>query len=68
MAKDEVINESNSNLLNTVYNSKQYIQNQEQINCISKILVEHADVPQKLVDWLIDSVKENTKLELQSKK
>lgn len=68
MAKDKVINESNSNLLNTVYNSKQYIQNQEQINCISKILVEQADVPQKLVNWLIDSVKENTKLELQSKK
>ena len=44
------------------------LENQEQINCISKILVEHADVPQKLVDWLIDSVKENTKLELQSKK
>lgn len=51
MSKDENIN------------NEQYLQNQLQINYISKILVEHADVPQKLVDWLIKAVKDNTKFE-----
>lgn len=48
---------------NTVYNNEQYLQNKKQIDCISKVLVEQADVPQKLIDWLIESVRENTKLE-----
>lgn len=58
MSKDENINSNNTNI-----NNEQYLQNQLQINYISKILVEHADVPQKLVDWLIEAVKNNTKFE-----
>ncbi len=40
-----------------------YKQNQMQIDCISRVLIEHADVPKELIDWLIKSVKENTTLE-----
>lgn len=28
-----------------------------------KVLIEHGDVPEKLLDWLISSVKENTIIE-----
>ena len=48
---------------NTLLNNEIYVQNQKQIECISKVLVEHADVPQKLIDWLIQSVRENTIIE-----
>lgn len=47
--------------------SEKYKQNQMQIDCIKKTLIEHADVPEKLINWLIDSVKENTILELKNK-
>lgn len=56
MSKDEILNSNN-------IDNEKYLQNQLQINYISKILVEHADVPQKLVDWLIEAVKDNTKYE-----
>ena len=55
-----------SNLLNKVKFSKEYIQNQMQIDCIKKVLIEHGDVPEKLIDWLVDSVKANTELELKA--
>ena len=54
---------SNSN--NT--NNEKYLQNQMQIDYISKLLVEHADVPQKLIDWLIDAVKYNATFECNNK-
>ena len=44
-------------------NNPEYLQNQMQIGCITKVLVERADVPKKLIDWLIESVKENLKIE-----
>ena len=40
-----------------------YKQNQMQIDCISRVLIEHADVPKELLDCLIKSVRENTTLE-----
>ncbi len=48
---------------NELQASPEYLQNKMQIECITKVLVERADVPQKLVDWLIQSVRENLKLE-----
>lgn len=54
---------SNSN--NT--NNKEYLQNQMQIDCISRLLVEHADVPQQLINWLIEAVRDNTKIECNNK-
>lgn len=48
--------------LSKVKNSKEYIQNQMQIDSIKKILIEHADVPEKLLDWLIQSVEQNATL------
>lgn len=50
-------------VLNKEISDEEYIENQKQIDCISKVLVEHADVPKKLIDWLIDAVKKNTIIE-----
>jgi len=54
------------NSLDEVRNSEEYIQNQKQIDCITKVLIEHSDVPKQLVDWLIESVQENVALEYES--
>lgn len=48
--------------LNSSQRKKLYIQNEIQINCIKKILVERAEVPEVLIDWLIKSVEENVLL------
>lgn len=42
--------------------NEEYKQNQMQIDCIKKVLIEHADVPEKLLNWLIDSVQKNVEL------
>ncbi len=42
-----------------VKNSKEYIQNKMQIDCIKDILINHADVPEKLLDWLIEATEKN---------
>ena len=63
MSKNVVLNKANSDEINRFYTNEEYLQNQKQIDCISKVLVEHADVPKKLVDWLIESVRNNTKIE-----
>lgn len=42
--------------------SEEYIQNKMQIDCIKDILINHADVPEKLITWLIDAVEKNTML------
>jgi len=42
---------------------EEYKQNQMQIDCIKKVLIKHTDVPETLLNWLIDSVKANTILE-----
>ncbi len=39
---------------------KEYQKNKKQIDIITKTLVEHADVPQELIDSLIECVEENT--------
>lgn len=48
--------------LNSSQRTKLYIQNEMQINCIKKVLVERAEVPEILIDWLIKSVEENVLL------
>lgn len=55
-------NKSYLKKLNKIKNSEQYRQNEMQINCIKKVLIEHSDVPPKLLDWLIESVEQNTML------
>lgn len=50
-------------LIKKLNKSEDYKQNQMQIDCIKKVLIEHADIPETLIDWLINSVKENTILE-----
>lgn len=57
------IDKTNSKALKKLMNNREYQQNKMQINCITKVLVEHADVPQKLIDWLIQSVQDNVVIE-----
>lgn len=52
--------------LNKIRKSPEYQQNQMQIDCIKRVLIENADVPEILLNWLIDSVKSNTSLELKT--
>jgi len=47
---------------NEIEKSEEYIQNKKQIDCIKKVLIERANVPKKLIDWLIETVQENEKL------
>lgn len=56
-----------SNLSN-IQNLKEFKQNEMQINCIKKVLIEHADVPPKLIDWLIESVQKNVVLQYKTEK
>lgn len=65
-AKSNVKENENIKSLNKVRKSPEYQQNQMQIDCIKKVLIEHADVPEVLLNWLIDSVKDNTSLEIKT--
>ncbi len=56
-------NKSFQKNLSQIRQSPQYKENQKQIEIISKVLVENADVPQELVHKLIQSVQENASLE-----
>ena len=38
---------------------KKYKDNEKQISCIKKVLIEHSDVPIKLLEWLITASSEN---------
>lgn len=49
--------------LQSFRNNTEYAYNERQINIITDLLVEHADVPKALVDLLIDSVKKNVAIE-----
>lgn len=70
MSKDKICNrctnETNYKNLKKIQKNPEYIQNQKQIDCITKVLVEHSDVPPKLIDWLIKSVEENATLKYKS--
>lgn len=60
---DEKSEEIYSKSLLEVQNTPEYKLNAMQIDCIKRVLVDRADVPEKLVSWLIDAVKNNTVLE-----
>lgn len=49
--------------IHKIQNIPEYKLNEMQIMCIKKILIEKADVPEKLISWLIDAVRNNTALE-----
>lgn len=59
------------NKLNNIYfksikkiqTTDEYKQNNSQIYTLRKIIIENCYVPETLVDWLIESVAENTALE-----
>ena len=62
------------NKLNNIYfksikkiqTTDEYKQNNSQIYELRKIIIENCLVPEALVDWLIESVAENTALEYES--
>lgn len=55
--------ENNLKAIEKVKRSNEYQLNQMQIEIIKKLLVEHADVPQEILDTLISSVQKNVSLE-----
>lgn len=48
--------------------SYEYKENEKQIECITNILVEHADVPYEIIEMLVESVQENVALEYELSK
>lgn len=60
MSKDKIHN--SESIFKNLEENSEYVENQKQIDCITKVLVEHSDVPQKLIDWLIEAVEENATL------
>ena len=52
--------------LEKIRNTPEYLQNQMQIDVIRKTLIENAHVPERLVDWLVESVQENTAMEYEA--
>lgn len=57
------INEIYFQSIESVYNNPEYIQNKMQIDVIKKTLIEQTYASEKLIDWLIESVEENTAIE-----
>jgi len=57
----------NNDKIREIINSDEYIHNKMQIDCIKDVLVNHSDVPEKLVDWLINAVEKNTELVSEAK-
>lgn len=49
--------------LNQIENNQEYKRNQKQINFIIKMLVEDTDVPQEVLEMLIEYVQENVAIE-----
>lgn len=46
-----------------VHEDPEYIQNEIQINSIRNLIAQQSGVSEKLLDWLIESVEENTAIE-----
>lgn len=67
LSKEEKINKKVDEIyfksIEKVHSSPEYIQNKMQIDVIKQTLIEQNYVSEKLVDWLIESVEENTALE-----
>lgn len=61
-------NEKYFKCIKKAQNSQEYIENEKQIECITNILVERADVPYEIVALLIESVQENVAIEYESLK
>lgn len=67
MFNNKTNDDNKSKNLNKVYNSPKYKENELKIKCIKKALIEHAYVPEELINSLIDSVEQNIILELNNK-
>ena len=69
MLKNKDINKPKESLnlsskqINKLRNIDEYRKNETQINIIKKVLTEHCDVSESVVNSLINAVKENTIIE-----
>ncbi len=61
------INEKYFKSIDKIRQSDEYKENEKQIEYITKILVEHADVPRDIIEMLIEAVQENVALEYELK-
>lgn len=62
------INEKYFKSIKKTRQSHEYQENEKQIKCITRILVEHVDVPREIIELLIESVQENVALEYELSK
>lgn len=62
MSKDKIYNKTKFKNIKNFQEIPEYIENKKQIDCITKVLVEHSDVPPKLINWLIEAVEKNATL------
>lgn len=60
--KDE-INKIHTETTKKVHEKTEFEQNNMQIRTIRDVLIRNLDVPEELIDWLINSVEENKDLE-----
>lgn len=61
--KKSSINENYFESIQKTRQSLEYKENEKQIEYITNILVEHADVPLELIEMLVEYVQENVALE-----
>lgn len=62
------INEKYFKSIQKARQTHEYKENEKQIECITNILVEHADVPYEIIEMLVESVQENVALEYELSK
>lgn len=63
---EKKLNKIFCNSIQKAQQTTEYKQNEMEINCIKNVLINNADVPEKLVSWLIDAVEENKALEYEA--
>lgn len=61
--KKNSINENYFESIKKTRQSLEYKENEKQIEYITNLLVEHADVPYEIIEMLVESVQENVALE-----
>ena len=59
-------NEEYFKSLNKIKTNSEYQNNKKQIEYITKILVDHADVPRDIIESLIECVQENVAIEYEN--
>lgn len=56
-------NKNYSKYLKKIRETSEYKKNKLQIDCIKKVLIEHAEVPGEIIDLLIETIEKNISME-----